>query len=129
MAANERRGVTKERQFSFKRKHSCADIVNLCLIKSAVDYYLKRGNDKVFVCVLWTYLKPMIECRTTIFYHAILEMGVPVYFVRLLSVWYENQTMHVKWKTQLSEKFTVGKGVRQGSVLLCPSLIFTLRIY
>ena len=106
--------VTKEQQFGCKRKHSCADCS--FVLRSAVDYYLKRGNDKVFVCALdlsKTYDRvPYYNLFVTL-----LEMGVPVYFVRLLSVWYEKQPMHVKWKTQLSEKFTVGNGVRQGSVL------------
>ena len=30
------------------------------------------------------------------------------------------QTMQVKWKTQLSDKFTVGNGVRQRNVLSPP---------
>ena len=45
-------------------------------------------------------------------------MGAPVYFVRLLSVWYAQQSMRVKWKEKFSEWFSV---VRQGSVL-SPSL-------
>ena len=56
--------VTKEQQFGFKRKHSCADCS--FVLRSAVAYYLKREM-LGFSYVLWTYLKPMIECRTTIF--------------------------------------------------------------
>ncbi len=92
------------------------------MLKSANDYYLKRGNDKVFVCAL-----DLSKAYDRVPYYnlfiTLLEMGLPVYFVRLLSVWYEKQTMHVKWKTQLSKKFTVGNGVQQGSVLF-PSFFY-----
>ena len=42
--------VTKKQQFGFKHKQSRA---NCSFVpKSAIEYYLKRGNDKVFLCVL-----------------------------------------------------------------------------
>ena len=82
--------VTKEQQFGFKRIRSCADCS--FALKGAVDYYLKRRNDKVFVCAL-----DLSKAYDRVPYYnlfiTLLEM--PVYFVRLLSVWYEKQTMHV----------------------------------
>ena len=37
--------------------------------------------------------------------------------MRMLSVWYDQQRMHVKWKEKLSDVFKMSNGVRQGSVL------------
>ena len=38
---------SREQQFGFKHKRSCADFS--FVLRSGVDYYLKRGNAKVFV--------------------------------------------------------------------------------
>ena len=118
--------VTKEQQFGLKGKRSCADCS--FVLKSAVDYYLKKGNDKVFVCTL-----DLSKVYDRVPYYnlfiTLLDMGVPVNFVRLLSVWYEKQTMHVKWKTQLSDSLLLVTVSDKKVFFLCPSLIFILRIY
>ena len=48
-------------------------------------------------------------------------MEYPVYFVKFLQTWFENQNMRIKWNNRLSEPFGARNGVRQGSVL-SPSL-------
>ena len=95
---------TADQQFGFKCNHSCADCS--FVLKSTIDYYLERGNSRMYVCALD--LSKAYD-------------RAPVYLVRLLSVWYANQKMRVKWKEMFLEFFSVGNGVRQGSVL-SPSL-------
>ena len=55
------------------------------MLKSAVDYYLKRENDKVFVCAL-DLSRPYDRVPYYNHFNTLLEMGVPVYFVRPSSV-------------------------------------------
>ena len=55
-------------------------------------------------------------------FYRMLKVGVPVYLVRLFSVWYANQKMQVKLKKCFGI-FLVGHGVRQRNVL-SPFLLF-----
>ena len=59
----------------------------------------------------------------TLFYK-LLNRGLPIPIVRLLSFWYQTQQICIKWGSVLSNCFSVSNGVRQGS-LLSPKL-FTL---
>ena len=114
--------VTSDQQFGFKRNHSSADCS--FVLRSTIDYYLERGNSRMFVCTL-----DLSKAYDRVPYYRVfcrlLDVGAPVYFVRLLSVWYAQQSMRVKWKEKFSEWFSVGNGVRQGSVLSPLSLMFT----
>ena len=47
----------------------------------------------------------------------LLCKGVPVYLVRLLTFWYSEQVMYIRWLTIISEGFKVSSGVRQGGIL------------
>ena len=47
----------------------------------------------------------------------VLERGVPAIFIRLLMVAYKNQELLVSWNGELSSRFTMGNGVKQGAVL------------
>ena len=88
---------TNDQQFGFKRKHSCADCS--FVVKSIIDYYLERGNSAIVVCTL-DLSKAYAYDRVPYYrmFCKLLEVGVPVYVVRWLSVWYSQQTMWVKWK-------------------------------
>ena len=47
----------------------------------------------------------------------LIYRGVPIILIRILLFWYRNQTFCVKWGSCTSMFFTVGNGVRQGSIL------------
>ena len=51
---------------------------------------------------------------------------MPIYLVKVLCYWYQQQSMYVKWGSALSSKFHVRNGVRQGGVL--PPLSFNLKL-
>ena len=46
-----------------------------------------------------------------------MKRRLPLAIIRFLLSWYKTQSMHVHWKSFLSEPFCVFNGVRQGSVL------------
>ena len=105
---------TSDQQFGFKRGHSCADCS--FALKTTIDHYMERGNTNMFVCTL-DLSKAYDRAPYYRLFSKLLDIGAPVYFVRMLSVWYEQQRMHVKWKEKLSDVFKMSNGVRQGSVL------------
>ena len=105
---------TSDQQFGFKRGHSCADCS--FALKTTIDHYMERGNTNMFVCTLGL-SKAYDRVPYYRLFSKLLDIGAPVYFVRMLSVWYDQQRMHVKWKEKLSDVFKMSNGVRQGSVL------------
>ncbi|XP_047144688.1 uncharacterized protein LOC124818188 [Hydra vulgaris] len=54
-------------------------------------------------------------------------MGYPKKLVYLLTFWYSNQQMSVRWQKTKSNSFGVGNGVRQGSIL--SPLLFNFYIH
>ena len=47
----------------------------------------------------------------------LLNNGVPKWIIKVISQWYCNQTLCVKWGSVISEVFPVNNGVRQGGIL------------
>ena len=107
-----------ERQFGFKKLHSCADCS--FVLKESVNHFLERGNKEMFLCGL-DLSKAFDRVSHYRLFNKLLDMEYPVYFVKFLQTWYENQNMRIKWNNRLSEPFGARNGVRQGSVL-SPSL-------
>ena len=113
---------TSHNQFGFKRKHS----TDICVyaLKNIIQYY-KQHSSPVFTCFLdasrafdrvsfWSLFKKLVD------------RGVPILIVRLLSYWYNNQVFCVKWGNSTSMCFSTTNGVRQGGIF-SPRL-FTLYI-
>ena len=50
-------------------------------------------------------------------FEKLIQIKVPMCFVRLLKHWYKEQTMQIKWAKHFSEPFHVSNGVREGGVL------------
>jgi hypothetical protein len=104
---------TSSTQFGFKRKHA----TDLCIysLKNTIQYY-REHSSPVFTCFLdasrafdrvnyWTLFKKLIQ------------RGVPLLLVRLLSFWYNTQQCCIKWGNSTSVYFTTSNGVRQGGIL------------
>ena len=47
----------------------------------------------------------------------VIARGTPQYIIRILSFWYANQQMCIRWGGTYSTFFNVSNGVRQGSIL------------
>ena len=50
-------------------------------------------------------------------FHKLLDDSVSNLIVALLVFWYSNQCSRIRWKSTLSDAFTIGNGTRQGGVL------------
>lgn len=102
-----------DNQFGFKSGHSTDNCI--FVIKETVRHFLDRDTpvfsafldaSKAFDLVNhWTLLDKL--CKR----------GVPLSVVKLILFWYRHQTFTIFWDGTYSSSFTVGNGVRQGSIL------------
>jgi Reverse transcriptase (RNA-dependent DNA polymerase) len=100
-------------QFGFKNGNS----TDICThtFKSTVDYYRRRGSH-VFVCFI-DYTKAFDSVNYWKLFLKLIDYNIPHCLVSLLAFWYSNQSVCIKWKCELSAKFGIGNGTRQGSLL------------
>ena len=59
----------------------------------------------------------MDQIKLLLLFGKLSNRGIPQYVIRILSYWYENQQMCVRWGGTYSTFFSVTNGVRQGSIL------------
>ena len=104
---------TECNQFGFKPEHG----TDMCIyaIKEIIDRY-QCLNGNVFMSFLDA-SKAFDRVSHTVLFNKLIDRGVPGYVIRILECWYNNQNMCVRWGGNLSEKFTVSNGVRQGGIL------------
>ena len=100
-------------QFGFQQFSN----TSLCswLVYETVDQYLRNGSI-VYGCLM-DCTKAFDTVEHSRLFEKLLEAKVPRIVVRLLMVIYRNQTANVRWKQQVSEKFEIRNGVRQGAVI------------
>ena len=85
------------------------------VLKNVVSRYINRGSS-VLGCFLDA-SKAFDLVNHEVLFQKLLDRGLPISVVRLLSSWYCDQQMSVRWEHSLSDSFHVSNGVRQGSVL------------
>ena len=85
------------------------------VLKEAVDFYVSQQSS-VYLCFLDA-SKAFDRVNHSILFDKLLKRGVPGYLVRILSYWYSNQKMSIRWGSIMSEAFNVSNGVRQGGIL------------
>ena len=100
-------------QFGFKRNHSTDQCIYV--LKEIIDAY-RVLNGSVFTCFLDA-SKAFDRVNHSILFGKLSNRGIPRYVIRMLSYWYENQQMCVRWGGTYSTFFCVTNGVRQGSIL------------
>ena len=105
--------LTSSHQFGFKAKHSTDACIYV--LKEAVDFYAAQQSS-VYLCFLDA-SKAFDRVNHNILFDKLLKRGVPGYLVRILSYWYSNQKMSIRWGSIMSESFNVSNGVRQGGIL------------
>ena len=102
--------LTTSNQFGFKRKHG----TDMCVftLKELIRYYIKHGS-----CMYVAYLnasKAFDRVNQNKLFKKLLNNGVPKWIIKVISQWYCNQTLCVKWGSVISDVFPVNNGVRQG---------------
>ncbi len=110
-------GVYLDNQFGFKAHHS----TDLCIyaLKEVVDLY-KRKNSTVIIGFIDA-SKAFDRVNHQKLFSKLRQRGIPNSILRILTYWYANQSMQIKWGNCVSDSFRVSNGVRQGS-LLSPAL-------
>ena len=102
-----------ENQFGFKKAigtDSCIYVLKEILNK------FKRTNTNTFLAFLDA-SKAFDRIRHDLLFTKLQNSGVPIYIIRVLKDWYENQSMFAKWNNSLSDSFSCQNGVKQGGVL------------
>ena len=86
-------------------------------------HHLKEGGQP-YLC-LFDIEKAFDSIEIPILLQHLFELGVNGKLWRLIKKWYTNSSCHVRIGSQLSEPFSVHRGVKQGSVL-SPTLFLTV---
>ena len=55
-------------------------------------------------------------------FQKLIDRNIPLYIVRLLIFWHQNQELYVRWNNQLSNAFHVTNGIKQGGIISPPLL-------
>ena len=85
------------------------------VLKEIIDAY-RVLNGSVFTCFLDA-SKAFDRVNHSILFGKLSNMGIPQFVIRIVSYWYENQPMCVRWGGIYSTFFCVNNGVRQGRIL------------
>ena len=104
---------TCDNQFGFKKGSGTDQCIYL--LKELVYSYNLCGST-VFCCFLDA-SKAFDRVNHIKLMTQLINRGVPDYIVRLLALWYSEQTLRVKWGNELSAPIYVSNGVRQGGIL------------
>ena len=84
-------------------------------LKEAVDYYTSHGSH-VLACFI-DFSKAFDYVNFWKLFYKLLEDGVHICVVNLLTYWYSHQSYCVRWGDSLSSAFRINNGVRQGGLL------------
>ena len=104
---------TTSNLFGFKHKHG----TDICVftLKELIRYYIKHGS-----CMYVAYLdasKAFDRVNQNKLFIKLMNIGVPKWIIKVISQWYCNQILSVKWGSLISDVFPVTNGVRQGGIL------------
>ena len=104
-----------------------AAVVMLSSLSSSLLNILCRKVAKFCVC----HWMPVKQAFDKVLHHGLfvklINKGVPVVFIRLLSNWYKRMKCSVLWNNVLGDVFDVTCGVRQGGVL--SPILFSCLLY
>ena len=104
---------TNDNQFGFKSGHSTDQCVYA--LSEFIEYYKSRSTS-IFVAFLDA-SKAFDKINHWVLFKKLIDKHVPLFLVKILCFWYQQQSMYVRWGSTISTKFKVTNGVRQGGVL------------
>ena len=105
--------ATEDNQFGFKRNSGTSHAI-FCA-KQTINSYIDGGDTAHLVALDITKAFPRINHMALLI--KLLKRKLPTSFIDLLHNWLGRSSSRVKWKSLLSDTFTLRTGVNQGSVL------------
>jgi len=89
-------------QIGFKKRHGCAHAIYT--VPKTIDYFTNNLST-VSVCAL-DILKAFDKVNHNLLYSVIMDRNVPDKFILMLSCWYDNAAICVRWGSCLSRFVT-----------------------
>ena len=105
--------VRTENQFAYKKSHS----TDICIftLKECIRYYTVH-NTPIYVCDLDA--SKVFDCiNYWKLFKILVDRKCPVYVIKVLVYWYQEQRLCVKWDGMASDTFSVCNGIKQGGIL------------
>ena len=109
-------------QFGFKKKLGCSHAIYT--LQCVTDYFTSSGST-VNVSLL-DLSKAFDRVNHAVLFRKLLCKGLPTNIVQLLYSWYSSGNAFVRWRTGISQCFSLSSGVRQGGVL--SPVLFTVYV-
>ena len=113
---------TSDLQFGFKTE--CSTTYCTFVLEEVIQYY-KNNKTNVYIMMLHA-SKAFDRVEYVKLFSLLLKRGLCPVICRLLIYMYTNQSLCVKWATEISRKFSVRNGVKQGGIL--SPIMFTVYI-
>lgn len=114
-------GIPHPNQSAYRKNVSCADAI--FATQEVINRYLQEGS-KVYMC-LYDLQKAFDSVEFPVLLRRLFDAGVNSKTWRILNSWYTNCQTSVRLGQHVSPPFTLGRGVRQGSIL-SPSLFLLI---
>ena len=114
-------GLPHPNQSAYRRSVSCADAI--FATQEVINRYLQEGSS-VYMC-LYDLQKAFDSVEFPVLLRRLFNVGVNSKTWRILNSWYSNCQSSVRLGKHVSPSFTLGRGVRQGSIL-SPSLFLLI---
>ena len=111
---------TDNLQFGFKEGLGCANAI--FVLNETAKYFVSKGSS-VFSAAL-DIKKAFDRINHFKLFSSLIQVGVPLWVIRILCDWYSKLFVHIRCKGTLSKSFPVVRGVRQGSSLSLEYLMF-----
>ena len=106
-------GIPHPNQSAYRKGVSCADAI--FATQEVINRYLQEGS-KVYMC-LYDLQKAFDSVEFPVLLKRLFDVGVNSKTWRILRSWYTDCRSSVRLGQHVSHSFTLGRGVRQGSIL------------
>ena len=106
-------GVPHPNQSAYRKRVSCADAI--FATHEVINRYIQDGGE-VYMC-LYDLEKAFDSVEFSILLKRLFDVGVNSKTWRILQNWYINGQSSIRIGQHVSSLFTLGRGVRQGSIL------------
>ena len=109
--------MTTYNQFGFKDQHSTD--LRIFVLKERIRYYISHGSN-MYVCFLDATSAFDSSLKHSKIFQKLIDQKIPLYIVRSLIIWYQNQELCMRWNNQLSNAFHVTNDMQQGGIISPP---------